>query len=455
MKQHNLTKYKSGSMRELWALSWPMMISSLSVCFMLFIDRLLLARFSTDALNATTNAMTTGWIWMCAIMCLAGISEVFVSQYYGRKENHRIGEPVWQMLWLCMASLIFFIPLAKLSGEFLYDGTSLSQMQRDYYQIMIAFVPSAGAYAALCAFWVGRGKPVIITYLSIAANIVNAALDVILIFGVEDWIPAMGVKGAAIATSTGSLFQTFILLFLFLRPKNRIQFGTGNWKLCLEPFLQCIRFGLPMAFCVGLELAGWAMFYGLMTSISDTHITVAAICQSFCLLFFFFGDGMERGAMALSGNYIGAKQPEMLPKVLRSGLFLLIVFCVGLMITYVMGHEFFIMHFMDMSMMDIETLSTIKTCLLLTVGYIFLEGMRKLIIGLLTGAGDTLFLMLAGCITIWSSLLIPVYLFIVRGEAAVEWALALWVVYGFIAVGTLAWRFQMGKWRSIEVIKVV
>lgn len=450
---HALTKHQPGGIRELWALSWPMMASIFSVTLMLFIDRLLLAYLSTDALNASTNAMTASWVWVCAAMCLAGISEVFVSQYYGRKENHRIGEPVWQMLWFCAISFAFFVPLAIWSGELLYYGTPLSEMQRDYYQIMITFAPVAGAYAALCAFWIGRGKPVLITYLAIVANIVNAVLDMILIFGIDGWIPKMGVKGAAIATSTGFLFQALVLFILFLNKKNRAEFGTGNWKFRFEPFLQCIRFGLPMALCVGLEIAGWAMFYELMTSISNTHITVASVCQSFCLLFFFFGDGIERGAMALSGNYIGAKQPEMLLKVLRSGFVLLMLFCIALISTYIIGHEFFLTQFIDVKEVDSEALFTFKICLLLTLGYLFFEGARKLIIGLLTGAGDTLFLMLAGFITIWSCLLVPVYFFVVRIGAAVEWALVFWVIYALIAVAILAWRFQTGKWRSIKVIE--
>jgi MATE family multidrug resistance protein len=71
-----LTRFPQGSFRELLSISLPLMLSSLSVMSMIFVDRLLLAHYSTEAMNAAVNATTFGWSLIGPWMVMASISEV-------------------------------------------------------------------------------------------------------------------------------------------------------------------------------------------------------------------------------------------------------------------------------------------------------------------------------------------------------------------------------------------
>ena len=114
----SLTKYPSGSLRELWAISFPLMLSMMSGSLMIFLDRLLLARFSIDALNACVNATVIAAAWQFAFLTTAAIAEVFVGQYNGAGQHQKIGEPVWQMIWFSLLTGLLFIPLGLFSGPF-------------------------------------------------------------------------------------------------------------------------------------------------------------------------------------------------------------------------------------------------------------------------------------------------------------------------------------------------
>src|ERR1700733_10256390 len=94
-----LTKYPSGSFRELVSIAFPLMLSSFSVLTMVFADRWLLAHYSMEAHNAAVTATTTGWAFIFGWIVLGNITEVFVAQYNGAGLSKRLGEPVWQMLW--------------------------------------------------------------------------------------------------------------------------------------------------------------------------------------------------------------------------------------------------------------------------------------------------------------------------------------------------------------------
>jgi len=106
-----LTRYSEGSVQELWAISYPLILSILSVNMMLFFDRLILARYNTGAMNAAVLAWLIFSIFQLGTIGIASIAEVFVGQYNGAKKLNKMGEPVWQMIWFSLMTGFIFIPI--------------------------------------------------------------------------------------------------------------------------------------------------------------------------------------------------------------------------------------------------------------------------------------------------------------------------------------------------------
>jgi multidrug resistance protein, MATE family len=448
-----LTRYPLGSFRELISISLPLMISSLSVMAMVFVDRIFLAHYSVEALNAAVTATTFGWSFIAAWMVMTSIAEVFVAQYNGAGAREKLGEPVWQMIWLSLASTLFFLPMAFWVGSYLYEHLSQNRVAMDYFVWMMLFGASYPLYGALCGFFVGQGKTTLITVMAIAANFINIFLDWILIFGVEGWIPAMGTKGAAIATNCSSIFQDIILFAIFLSAANRTNFGTGDFRLKLHAMWQCIRIGFPSAIFAGTELLGWAMFYWMMTKVGEKYITVTGICQSLIILFYFFVEGLNKGAMTIAGNMIGGNRVELVPRVLVAGLKLLTIFTVLLFtLVYVFSDEL-LLQFLPGSSIDLFNAyyDSLLFGLMSIAGYIFFEGLRMLFAGLLTAAGDTRFLCYAGIFSIWVFLVVPNYLLVVLMGLPVEASSLLCIFYGLASSSIYMWRFYEGKWKSLSI----
>jgi len=57
---YQLTRHPVGSKSEIWAISWPLMLGFCSNSLMLFCDRLFLAHYSLEAMNAHAGAVG-GW----------------------------------------------------------------------------------------------------------------------------------------------------------------------------------------------------------------------------------------------------------------------------------------------------------------------------------------------------------------------------------------------------------
>ncbi|MBX9744465.1 MAG: MATE family efflux transporter [Chlamydiales bacterium] len=453
----SLTRYPEGSIRELWSISLPLMISMLASLFMIFTDRIFLARYSLASLNAAVTAGTLAWALIVGVGMLTAMSEIFVAQYNGAKQYDRLGTPVWQMIWVSLFSSLFFIPIAIWAGPLFFQGNLYADLEIEMFRWLLLFGPSYALMTTLSGFFIGRGKTKMLVILAVSANMINIALDWTLIFGIPGIIPEMGIRGAAIATSIGYIFEAAVLACVFLRKSNRKLYGTGHYQLNKTELKKCCKVGFPQGIFCSLEVCGWAVFYNFMTQLGDKHITISSICQSVIILFSFFFDGLSRGAAAVAGNLIGAGKRELVSKVLTSGVILLIIFnsIVGAFLILDPDDTIRLLFFNDdfSASMDSSFQNALRTCLLFSFGYLLFEGIRWLLSGLLVAAGDTVFLLIAGSLSVWLLLLAPVYVIVVQGGLTVEYAWGFALLYSIALLIIYAFRFKWGRWKNIDLIQ--
>ncbi len=432
---------------------------------MLFVDRLYLSWYSGEALTAAVQAGTLGWGVLLGWITMASMSEVFASQYNGAKLYEKIGVPIWQMIWLALFSFAFYIPFAHFGTDFIYDPIQ-RPLEHSYFQMTMYWGPVFALTPAIGGFFIGRGKAQILQWMSILGNTINLILDPILIFGIKGFVPSMGIKGAAIATGVGALIQAVILFFVFIKRKHREEYKTSNFSFNKEIFFKTVRVGLPPSVFVCIELFGWALFYHFMMSISPTHIYVAGVVQSIFMIFLFFGMGLEKGCIAIAGNMIGAGLLSRVKTVLFSGMKLIGIYGLIAAIPMAIYPHPIIEWFTGNSQVLEGPLASnplgtpisdvfyfIRVGLILSFLLLMLESIRWIINGILTAAGDTLFLLIAGAISIWCFLILPTYIFVVIPKNSIIVAFTIWVVYGVAALSLLLFRFLQGTWKKKHLIE--
>jgi len=449
--QNSLTRYPEGSIRELWNISLPLMISTLASLFMIFTDRIFLAHYSIEALNASANAGTFAWAMMAGVGMITAMSEVFVAQYNGAKHFKRLGIPVWQMIWFALFSFAFFLPMAIWGAPAFFSGDRYAELEIPYFRWLMVFGPSYALMMAFSGFFIGRGRAKVMIWLAIIANLINIVFDWALIFGIPGLVPELGIQGAAIATCLGYLFESAVLGILFLRKENRLHFGTAHWRLNWKEMKKCCKVGVPQGVFCALEVFGWAVFYWMMTDLGEKHITISSICQSFTILLSFFCDGLSRGAAAVAGNFIGSGRYYLVRKVLKAGFFLLILFSLATSLVLVVDpvdtvRLLFIQH------LDPSIQESLQICMVFAFIYIFFDGLRWVFSGLLVAAGDTLFLLIAGSLSVWVFLLAPIYFIVVRQGLPIEYAWGLTVLYAALFFIVYAIRFRQGAWQKISLV---
>lgn len=448
-----LTKYKEGSIRELLVLALPLMLSSFSVMTMVFADRWLLAHYSISAHNAAVVASTLGWGFLFGWVVLSNVAQVFAAQYHGAGKFQQLGEPVWQMIWMAIGSIAFFLPLSFYGGELFFGSGSEHAYERAYFGWMIMFGPFHALYGALSGFFIAQGKTRLVSAVVLLANVMNILLDNLLIFGVEGWIPALDVTGAAIATNVATLLQALILGAVFLNKKNRTHYGSAHWRLQSGLLWECIRIGFPGALFVIIEIFAYALYYGLMQGMGEKYITIIGICQNMFILLFFFFEGMSKAASTIIGNMLGAGEIHQIKKVVRSGVTACTFFLCFLLGLFTFGSDLITRQFLpdaDPVFMN-QIRSSLELCLILTALFLFFDGIKFFFMGVLTAAGDTLFLLISSSLIIWGAMILPVKLLVVQNQGPVELACTICMFCSLLTCSIYFWRITKRRWRPITL----
>lgn len=441
--------------KDLWRICFPLMLSAFSGTFMIFLDRIVLAKYDTQAMVAATTAANVFFIFQYGAFYIAMISEVFVGQFNGAQRWKSVGKPVWQMIWFSMLCALVMIPIGIFCHAW-FIPTEFAKEGYPYFMWMMIFGASGPLVAAISAFFIGRSKVKIVMLSVILGNILNFILALTFVFGIPGLLAPMGAKGAAIATGIAQLCVAMGLFIVFINPTNRKQFHTHDWKFDKSLFFTCIKIGFPNAIGHMVATAAWAAVMYYLTKTSIDHVTVMSIGLSIWMLFAFITEGLQQGVTALASNCIGAQKKEYVSEILMSGLQLQFLLALVLAIPLVIMPGTLVSFFIPFQSDPGNDISHLRelvelSCRWLWVAYLF-DGMAWVIDGILTAAGDTQFIMFMNSIGTWIFFILPIYFFVVVMEGSPIMTVQLIAVFCLILFASYYLRYRSKKWKEIVLI---
>jgi MATE family, multidrug efflux pump len=443
-----LTRHPKGSLREMWAISLPLMLTLLSGSFMLFCDRVILAHYATDAMSASVVGGMVAILFLAAAIEVTSIAEVFVGRHNGADEYGKIGRPVWQMLWFSVGTAFVFIPIGLWGGPLLVGGGVSTEHGLPYFRWLMCLGPFFPAQAALSAFFVGIGRVRLVTIVAIISNLMNIGLDILLVFGVPGLFGPLGTTGAAIATGCAEFSQMAVLAIFFLSRANRLVYGTGRWRLHLATLWNCLRIGVPGAGGHIIEMSAWTVLLRILAAAGPIHLTVSAIGQSLFVLVSFATEGIQKGVSAICANFIGAEEYPLVGKALRSSL-LFLALLAGLASLPLVFYPDPLIHLFAADYPDIAGYARVACfCVWL---YFIADGATWIFAGILTAGGDTKFVMWMNGASCWLFAIVPAwYLFLVQSFSP-SWVWAVTLVYGSLNAFCFYLRYRAGRWQAIAI----
>lgn len=419
----------------------------------MFVDRILLAYYSLDAMAATVMASTICTVFQLPAISIAAIVEVFVGQYNGAGKNALIGKVVWQMIWFSAATSLLYVPIALYAAP-LFFSQSYVQDGVPYFKIIMLFAPLFPLIAALAAFYIGQGKVRLVTFVATLGNILNVLFAYLFIFGVPGWIPTMGTFGAGLATGFAGLIQASILFIVFLRPKFRTLYHTWNARFSWPLFLACFKVGSPSGMGYIIEMSGWAILLQIMAKLGEIYVAVVAIGEAIYLLMTFATDGLYKTVVVTASNLIGAKKSSQIPKVFQSALTLHAIIALLFIFPLLIKPELLI-HYFTQTDLSVDQNDSIVyfakiTCIWVWIYFIF-DGIVWIIAGLLTALKNTVFVMLMNTFAVWIFAILPVYVIVSKFHTDPASVWKIMTAYTAINAMCFYWRYRRVKKAELMV----
>lgn len=171
----------------------------------------------------------------------------------------------------------------------------------------------------------GAGNPSIAMKSLWIGNLFNILLDPILIFGFA-FIPAFGVKGAAIATTTGRSIGVLYQLYQLSKAKGALTMKARHFIPDLKIFKSLISIASPATFQFIIASASWIF---LAAMVAEYGSNASAGYQTAIRLVVFFilpAWGMSNAAATLVGQNLGAKLPDRAAESVRITVKLNVIF---------------------------------------------------------------------------------------------------------------------------------
>ena len=215
-------------------------------------------------------------------------------------------------------------------------------------------------------------------------NILNMILDPCLIFGIGPF-PELGIKGAAIATTTGRGIAVLYQLYLLFFANKRVKLSPRNFSVNFRIIGRLIKISLGS---IGQNLIGTTSWVALMriVSVFGSEIvagyTIAIRIVMFVLLPSW---GISNAASTLVGQNLGAKKPERAERaVIITGMVNMILLgTVGLILVIIPSF------FINIFIRDPLVLAPGVECLrIVSIGFIA-YGFGMVLVNSFNGAGDT------------------------------------------------------------------
>ncbi len=454
-------RWRIGHAREILALATPIVLTMLSQTLMWTVDTIFLGHYSSLALGAAGLGGILTWAAYSLFNNLSRISGTFVAQAHGRGDDEAVAHDTWQALYLALVTGSLLTWLGQVSDRVLpLTGNDPAVVAATYTYIRYRTLSAVFTQLGFClmGFFQGRRRTRVPMWAGIIANVLNGVLDLWLIFGWQGIelgghrllaVPAMGVAGAAIATSIGAVTNALILAGAMVLPvahRRRYRIHVPR-TLDLRTLRRLVRVGAPSAVEGFIDMSSFALFTALIgrtgaTALAASQITVQLLSFSFMPVW-----GLTTAGSVLVGNHVGARDPDGAADYGRQ------VYKLALVYTLLLGGAFVLLRtwLFGIFTEDPAVLAVGPALVLLAALFQVGDGLRMIGSGLLTGAGDTRPAMLTTITVMWG-LFLPLtwWRVVVQGGGVTEAWLTAAICY-FLQALILGWRFRGGAWRRIDL----
>jgi putative MATE family efflux protein len=448
-KEYDYTKINLG--KAILLLAIPMVLEMMMEGIFAIFDIYFVSHLGAEAIaivGLTESLMTMIYaISIGVAMATTGIVARRIGEHNDRQASMAASQAI---LLGILLSLIIAIPgviYAERILEMMHAEGPVIASGLGYTQIMIGGNVVIMLLFINNAIFRSAGAPAISMWVLLIANFLNILLDPCLIFGIGPF-PALGVKGAAVATTIGRGIAVLIQFYLLFSKHSRIELFFKDFKLRLKLIWKVLYLSGGGVFQYLIATSSWLILYRILAEYKSEVIAGYTIAIRVFIFFLLPAWGISNAAATMVGQNLGAGDPARAERSVWKISLINSIYMVVIMLMFLTFPHWFVNLFAEPGH---QTFEVGVMCLkIMGMGMIF-YGFEMIVAQAFNGAGDTYTPTVLNFIGFWM-IQIPLAWYLAKRVGLEENGVfyAIFISEAALAVlGVIV--FRLGRWKTRQV----
>ena len=440
---------------------------------MSMVDVAMVGRLGAEALAATGMGAMIFWGALSFVLGIRTGVQTLASRRLGQKIDKECGTALHNGLFM---ATIYALPIslagwlwAKDLIPFFIQDMTATRLAIDYTSIVFISLLFSAYSFVFQGFFTGVEKTKVHMNVTVTSNAINVYLNAGLIYGSDgvtqffadtipslsflsklwQWtaFPAMGVKGAAIATLVASTWMAVHYSSFLFSSQIKDRFSVFNFSADRTMMMRQLKLALPQGVQEAVIAVGWSVFYKIMGMIGLIELATTELLFTIMHASFMPALGVGQACATLVGKYMGEKKIHKSEASIKESI-RISVYIMGTMgMSFIFIPEYYLFLFTDdpeiirMGVFGLRVIGAVQ----------FLDAIGFTLWFALSGAGNTLFpAVVESCLT-WGVIVLGSYVFGVVLNLGFKAPWLLFPVYMGLFAGIMVWKISKGDWKEIEV----
>lgn len=442
-------------LRHAFSIILPVALQLLITTVTNMVDTMMIGSLGTATISAVGLANKFFFVFSLLMFGINSGSGVLNAQFFGNRDFLHIRKTFGLCVIIALLAAAAFLLFAFFNPSgvmhIFTDSPEATEIGCEYLRVVCFTYPLFGLTTLFVMVLRSMKKvrvPVITSLISVS---INVCLNYILIFG-HFGAPALGVRGAAIATIIARVAELCALIYYaFIKNdelKGKFTDFIGWEKSFLKSF---VRNSVPV---IANELfwgLGTTLYFVAYGHMNDASVAAVTISATFTDILCTVGNGMSSATSVILGNEMGAGNLEKAEDYGKK------LIALALMLSVICGTVFLILRNPLLSIYNVadEVRRNAKICMTIFTMYIpAIYVNLVVVVGVLRAGGDTRMCFVIDTSGVWL-LAVPVAFL-----GSLVWKLPITVVYGMVTFEEVykcvlaLIRYRTKKWLKNLAVEV-
>ena len=436
-------------------------------------DVAMVGRMGTEALAATGMGSMMFWGALSLTMGIRTAVQTVTARRLGQNLYKESGFALRNGLVLASAysvpTSIFVWFYSHNIVQFFIKDSVATPLTVDYVSILFIGLVFSSYSFVFQGFFTGIEKTKVHMKVTITSNILNVYLNAGFIYGssevrvffVEhlpslsffavfwDWFnfPALGVKGAAVATLISSVWMTAHYATSLLSKEIKQKFSIFDVSFNQDMMVKQIKLALPQGLQEFVIAFGWGVFYKIVGIIGLVELATTELLFTIMHASFMPALGVGQACSTLVSKYMGRGSPEVSEVSIKESIRIAEYIMAPMGLSFILFPEQYLYIFTS----DLEIINMGSYGLRIIGALQFIDAVAFVLWFALSGAGNTFFPAMVEATLTWVVIVFGSYVVGVYFSLGFK---ALWLLFpvhlGLFA-SILIWKTSRGDWKDIKI----